>query len=397
MQSMEPGALHGVRILDLSRILAGPSATQLLGDLGADVVKVEKPDEGDDTRKWGPPYVPGRDGGDTDESAYYLSANRNKRSIAVDIATGEGQDLLLRLLENADVLVENYKVGGLKKYGLDYPTLQKRFPGLVYCSVTGFGQTGPYAERAGYDFLIQGMGGIMSLTGEADGTPMKVGVGIADVMTGMYAAVGILAALRHRDATGQGQHIDISLLDSQIAWLVNAGTNYLTSGKLPRRLANGHPNIVPYQVFDASDGPMILAVGNDSQFRKFCEAAGAPGLADDPRFGTNLARIENREEVCRQVQRILGVWPRAEWLRLLQAVNVPCGPVNDLQDVFEDPHVQARGAHLKMPCDWALGGELNLLANPLKFSATPVSYRRAPPRLNEHEDEILADWNARTR
>lgn len=396
MQSKDYGALHGVRILDLSRILAGPSATQLLGDLGADVVKVEKPNEGDDTRKWGPPYVVGHNGSDTDESAYYLSANRNKRSIAIDIATGEGRELLLRLLENADVLVENYKVGGLKKYGLDYQTLQKQFPRLVYCSVTGFGQTGPYATRAGYDFLIQGMGGIMSLTGEADGTPMKVGVGIADVMTGMYAAVGILAALRHRDATGQGQHIDISLLDSQIAWLVNAGTNYLTSGNLPRRLANGHPNIVPYQVFDASDAPMILAVGNDSQFRKFCEVAGEARLADDPRFITNVARIENRDEICGLVQSILGTRSREEWLRLLQAVNVPCGPVNNLKDVFDDPHVRARGAHLKMPCDWAQGGELNLLSNPLRLSGSPVSYRRPPPRLNEHEDEILTDWNART-
>lgn len=396
MQSMVQGSLDGLRILDLSRILAGPSATQLLGDLGADVVKVEKPDEGDDTRKWGPPYVVGKDGKNTDESAYYLSANRNKRSIAIDIATVDGRTLLLRLLANADVLVENYKVGGLAKYGLDYATLRKDFPRLVYCSVTGFGQSGPYAKRAGYDFLIQGMGGIMSLTGEADGTPMKVGVGIADVMTGMYAAVGILAALRHRDATGQGQHIDISLLDSQISWLVNAGTNYLTNRELPRRLANGHPNIVPYQVFDAADGPMILAVGNDAQFRKFCEVAGTSELANDSRFSTNVARIENRAEVCGKVQAVLGTRSRAAWLEALQAVNVPCGPVNNLRDVFEDPHVQARGAHLKMACDWAQDGELNLLANPLKLSETPVSYRRLPPRLNEHVEEILNDWAART-
>ncbi|GAB1841077.1 CaiB/BaiF CoA-transferase family protein [Achromobacter xylosoxidans] len=397
MQSMIPGALDGVRILDLSRILAGPSATQLLGDLGADVVKVEKPGEGDDTRKWGPPYVVGKDGRDTDESAYYLSANRNKRSIAIDIATEDGRELLHRLLARADVLVENYKVGGLARHGLDYPSLRQRYPGLVYCSVTGFGQTGPYARRAGYDFLIQGMGGIMSLTGETDGTPMKVGVGIADVMTGMYAAVGILAALRHRDATGEGQQIDISLLDSQIAWLVNAGTNYLASAEVPKRLANGHPNIVPYQVFETADGPMILAVGNDGQFRRFCEVAGIEAVARDERYGTNIARVRHREAVCEAVQAALRTRPRQYWLQSLEAVNVPCGPVNDLREVFEDPHVQERGAHLRMPCDWARDGAVSLLANPLKLSRTPVSYRRAPPRLNEHVDEILRDWGGGAR
>lgn len=392
MQSLTPGALDGVRILDLSRILAGPGATQLLGDLGADVVKVEKPGEGDDTRKWGPPYIVGKDGRETDESAYYLSANRNKRSIAIDIASDDGRARLHRLLARADVLVENYKVGGLARYGLDYAALRERYPRLVYCSVTGFGQTGPYATRAGYDFLIQGMGGIMSLTGEAEGTPMKVGVGIADVMTGMYAAVGILAALRHRDATGQGQHIDISLLDSQIAWLVNAGTNYLASGTLPARLANGHPNIVPYQVFETADGPMILAVGNDAQFRRFCEVAQIEDVARDSRFCTNVARIQHREAVCERVQAALRTRPRDSWLRSLEAVNVPCGPVNNLHDVFEDPHVQARGAHLRMDCEWARDGAVSLLANPLKLSATPVSYRRPPPRLDEHVDEILRDW-----
>ncbi|WP_238913206.1 CaiB/BaiF CoA transferase family protein [Achromobacter insolitus] len=392
MQAVQASALNGVRVLDLSRILAGPSATQLLGDLGADVVKVEKPGEGDDTRKWGPPYIKDNEGRPTGESAYYLSANRNKRSIALDIATDAGREALHQLLSQADVLVENYKVGGLAQYGLDYAQLRHRYPRLVYCSITGFGQTGPYAKRAGYDFLIQGMGGIMSLTGEPQGTPMKVGVGIADVMTGMYAAVGILAALRHRDLTGMGQHIDISLLDSQIAWLVNAGTNYLAAQEPPTRLGNGHPNIVPYQVFDAADGPMILAVGNDAQFRRFCEVAGLDGLAQDERYAGNAARVAHRDELCGRIQEALGQRPRTTWLEQLEAVGVPCGPVNDLCDVFNDPHVQARGAHLRMPCAWAQGGELNLLANPLKLSATPVTYRMPPPRLDEHAQQILADW-----
>ncbi|AVG39183.1 CaiB/BaiF CoA transferase family protein [Achromobacter insolitus] len=392
MQAVQASALNGVRVLDLSRILAGPSATQLLGDLGADVVKVEKPGEGDDTRKWGPPYIKDNEGRPTGESAYYLSANRNKRSIALDIATDAGREALHQLLSQADVLVENYKVGGLAQYGLDYAQLRHRYPRLVYCSITGFGQTGPYAKRAGYDFLIQGMGGIMSLTGEPEGTPMKVGVGIADVMTGMYAAVGILAALRHRDLTGMGQHIDISLLDSQIAWLVNAGTNYLAAQEPPTRLGNGHPNIVPYQVFDAADGPMILAVGNDAQFRRFCEVAGLDGLAQDERYASNAARVAHRDELCGRIQEALGQRPRTTWLEQLEAVSVPCGPVNDLRDVFNDPHVQARGAHLRMPCAWAQGGELNLLANPLKLSATPVTYRMPPPRLDEHAQQILADW-----
>ncbi|MDH3064837.1 CaiB/BaiF CoA-transferase family protein [Achromobacter insolitus] len=392
MQAVQASALNGVRVLDLSRILAGPSATQLLGDLGADVVKVEKPGEGDDTRKWGPPYIKDNEGRPTGESAYYLSANRNKRSIALDIATDAGREALHQLLSQADVLVENYKVGGLAQYGLDYAQLKHRYPRLVYCSITGFGQTGPYAKRAGYDFLIQGMGGIMSLTGEPEGTPMKVGVGIADVMTGMYAAVGILAALRHRDLTGMGQHIDISLLDSQIAWLVNAGTNYLAAQEPPTRLGNGHPNIVPYQVFDAADGPMILAVGNDAQFRRFCEVAGLDGLAQDERYASNAARVAHRDELCGRIQEALGQRPRTTWLEQLEGVGVPCGPVNDLRDVFNDPHVQARGAHLRMPCAWAQGGELNLLANPLKLSATPVTYRMPPPRLDEHAQQILADW-----
>ena len=386
------GALANIRVLDLSRILAGPSATQLLGDLGADVIKVERPDEGDDTRKWGPPYIADSEGNPTNESAYYLAANRNKRSIAIDLASEAGRQLIHQLLAKADVLVENYKAGGLAKYGLSYEQLRARYPRLIYCSITGFGHTGPYASRPGYDFLIQGMGGIMSLTGEPDGEPMKVGVGIADVMTGMYASVGILAALQHRNATGEGQHIDISLLDTQIAWLVNAGTNYLADRKLPTRLGNGHPNIVPYQVFPTADASMILAVGNDAQFRRFCQVAQAEALADDPRYATNVQRIAHREALCARVSELLRAQPRSHWLEQLESAGVPCGPVNDLDDVFSDPHVIARGSELRMPCEWAEGGEVRLLANPLKMSATPPSYRRPPPRLNEHADSVLAEW-----
>jgi len=392
MNTDQKTALAGIKVLDLSRILAGPSAAQLLGDLGADVVKVEKPDEGDDTRKWGPPYVRGTSGEETAESAYYLSANRNKRSIAIDIGSASGRELVHQLIAQADVLVENYKVGGLAKYGLAYEQIKSRYPRLIYCSVTGFGQTGPYATRPGYDFLIQGMGGIMSLTGVPDGEPMKVGVGIADVMTGMYATVGILAALQHRQRTGEGQHIDISLLDAQISWLVNAGTNYLADRQLPTRLGNGHPNIVPYQVFSTADAPMILAVGNDAQFRRFCEVAGKDELASDQRFATNSMRIRHRAALCELVDNALRTRPRATWLQELEAVGVPCGPVNNLEDVFADPHVKARGAELRMPCEWAMDGEIHLLANPLRMSATPPSYRRPPPRLNEHAAEVLIDW-----
>jgi crotonobetainyl-CoA:carnitine CoA-transferase CaiB-like acyl-CoA transferase len=384
-------------VLDLSRILAGPTATQLLGDLGADVVKVERPEEGDDTRKWGPPYVKDAAGRPTDESAYYLAANRNKRSIAIDMATSSGMELLHRLLSKADVLVENYKVGGLDKYRLGYAHLKKRYPRLVYCSITGFGQTGPYASRPGYDFLIQGMGGIMSLTGEREGQPMKVGVGIADVMTGMYAAVGILAALQHRHASGEGQHIDISLLDTQIAWLVNAGTNYLVERKVPQRLGNGHPNIVPYQVFETADSPMILAVGNDAQFHRFCEVSAQSELPADSRYATNEARISNRLTLCALIEARLRTRTRQFWLDALGSVGVPCGPVNNLEQVFGDPHVKARGAELRMNCEWAEGGEIGLLANPLKMTATPPTYRRVPPRLNEHAEDVIADWLAPQR
>ncbi len=389
---MTPTSLTGVRVLDLSRILAGPSAAQLLGDLGADVVKVEKPGEGDDTRKWGPPFVEGADGEPTTESAYYLCANRNKRSIEVDIASPEGQALIMRLLEHADVLVENYKVGGLSAYGLSYDQIKARFPRLVYCSITGFGQTGPYAARAGYDFLIQGMGGIMSLTGEPDGQPMKVGVGIADVMTGMYAAVGILAALRHRDLTGQGQQIDVSLLDTQVAWLINAGTSYLNTRENPVRLGNGHPNIVPYQVFPTADDPIIIAAGNDSQFRKLCDIADIPTIATEPKFATNASRVVNRQAVVDVVSEALKKKSRAHWLAECEKVGVPSGPVNNLEQVFNDPHIQHRAAEVTMPHPLAGSGHVSLIANPLKLSETPVQYRHTPPIRNQHQAEILRDW-----
>jgi len=389
---MPPTALSGIRVLDLSRILAGPSAAQLLGDLGADVVKVEKPGEGDDTRKWGPPFVEDANGQPTSESAYYLCANRNKRSIEIDIASVEGQNLIMRLLENTDILVENYKVGGLSSYGLAYDQIKERFPRLVYCSITGFGQTGPYATRAGYDFLIQGMGGIMSLTGEPAGQPMKVGVGIADVMTGMYATVGILAALRHRDQTGKGQQIDVSLLDTQVSWLINAGTSYLNSKENPVRLGNGHPNIVPYQVFPTADDPIIIAAGNDSQFRKLCHIADIAAVAEDPQYATNVSRVMNRQAVVDIVTAALKKKSRAYWLTTCEKVGVPCGPVNNLEQVFNDPHLQHRGAEVRMPHPLAGSGEVSLIANPLKLSETPVRYRHAPPIRNQHEQEILRDW-----
>jgi crotonobetainyl-CoA:carnitine CoA-transferase CaiB-like acyl-CoA transferase len=388
---MHPTALSGVRVLDLSRILAGPSAAQLLGDLGADVVKVEKPSEGDDTRKWGPPFVEDVNGQPTSESAYYLCANRNKRSIEIDISSVDGQNLIMRLLEHADILVENYKVGGLSSYGLAYDQIKERFPRLVYCSITGFGQTGPYATRAGYDFLIQGMGGIMSLTGEPQGQPMKVGVGIADVMTGMYATVGILAALRHRDQTGKGQQIDVSLLDTQVAWLINAGTSYLNSKETPARLGNGHPNIVPYQVFPTADDPIIIAAGNDSQFKKLCHIANIAAVAEDPQYATNVSRVMNRQAVVDIVTEALQK-SRAYWLAACEKVGVPCGPVNNLEQVFNDPHLQHRGAEIRMPHPLAGTGEVSLIANPLKLSETPVQYRHTPPIRNQHEQEILRDW-----
>lgn len=385
------GPLAGLRVFDLTRILAGPTCTQLLGDLGADIIKIERPGQGDDTRKWGPPYIKDSEGEDTKESAYYLSSNRNKRSLAIDISQPEGQALAKRLIAQSDILVENYKVGGLAKYGLSYDDLKEDFPGLIYCSITGFGQTGPYAPRAGYDYLAQGIGGIMSLTGESEGAPMKVGVGIADVMCGMYASSAILAALHHRTNTGEGQHIDLALLDTQVAWLVNEGLNYLTSGKVPHRLGNEHANIVPYKVMPAADGFFILAVGNDRQFKSFCNFAGAPELAEDPRFVTNSDRVKNREALYALLPEVTKRKTQQEWVDGLAGIHVPSGPVNTLDQVFEDPQIRARGMKLTMPYPEAQSGEVDLIANPIKFSGTPVNYRRPPPRAGQHSEEVLQE------
>ncbi|MBI3708177.1 MAG: CoA transferase [Proteobacteria bacterium] len=385
--------LSGIRIFDLTRILAGPTCTQLLGDLGADVIKVERPGAGDDTRKWGPPYVKDAAGHDTQESAYYLSSNRNKRSLGLDLAKPEGQALARRMIAKCDVLAENFKVGDLAKFGLGYEQIKAEFPRLVYCSITGFGQTGPYAPRAGYDLLAQGLGGVMSITGQPEGMPgsepMKVGIGIADVMTGMYATVAILAALRHRDRTGEGQYIDLALLDTQVSWLINEGTNYLLSGVVPTRRGNAHPNIVPYQVFPCADGYILLAVGNDAQYRKFCEFAGAPQMADDPRFLTNPLRVKQRETIVPLVAELVKRKAQREWVDGLAKLGVPCAPINTIDQVFADPQVRHRGMQIAMR--HAAGTDVPLIANPIKLSATPPAYRRAPPVCGQHSDEVLRE------
>ena len=385
------GPLAGIRVLDLSRVLAGPVATQLMGDLGADVIKIERPGSGDDTRSWGPPWLPDPEGMTAGQSAYFLSANRNKRSLTIDLSRPEGQELVRTLASRCDVLVENFKVGDLARFRLDGPSLRSELPRLVYCSISGFGQTGPYAALAGYDFLVQGLGGLMSITGDPDRPPMKVGVAVADVVCGLYAAIAVLAALRQRDSTGEGQHIDLGLLDTQVAWLVNQGLNYLTSGIPPTRLGNAHPNIVPYQVLPASDGPFILAVGNDGQFRRFADVAGQPELASDPRFATNPERVRHRAELVPLLERLTRERPAAAWLAALQAVGVPCGPVNDIARVFADPQVRHRDMLIEMPSPHALEGIVRLIGNPIHGSANPVSYRRPPPALGEHTDEVLRE------
>ncbi|MEM7546305.1 MAG: CaiB/BaiF CoA-transferase family protein [Pseudomonadota bacterium] len=385
------GPLSGLRVLDMSRILAGPSCGQLLGDLGADVIKIERPGAGDDTRRWGPPFVKDADGNDTAESAYYLCANRNKRSVTVNIASEAGQALLADIAAQSDILVENFKVGDLKRRGLDYETLSARHPGLIYCSITGFGQTGPYAPRAGYDFLIQGMGGIMSVTGEPDGQPTKVGVGIADVMTGMYGTVAILSALRVRDATGKGQHIDMALLDTQISWLINQGLDYLTAGITPVRRGNAHPTVVPYETFPASDGWFIIAIGNDGQFAKFMEEAGRPDLAADPRFATNPARVTNHDALIEVMHDITRTRTEAAWMQRLSEIGVPCGPVNDIPAAINAPHALERGSRVKQDHPVAAKGYVETLGNPIKMSGTPVSYRRPPPMVGQHTEEVLAE------
>lgn len=387
-------ALSNLRVLDLSRVLAGPWAGQMLADLGADVVKVERPGAGDDTRAWGPPYLRDADGRDTSEAAYFLSANRNKRSITIDFTQPEGQQQVRELVQRADVLIENFKVGGLAAYGLDYQSLQTLNPRLIYCSVTGFGQHGPYAKRAGYDFMIQAMGGLMSITGKADGEegagPVKVGVALTDILTGLYASNAILAALAERERSGQGQFIDLALLDVQIACLGNQALNYLTTGVPPKRLGNAHPNIVPYQDFPTADGDFILTVGNDGQFRKFCEVAGHPEWATDPRFASNSARVASRAELIPLIRQVTVFRTTAEWIAALEQAGVPCGPINDLDQVFADPQVQARGTRIRMA--HPLAGEVDLVANPIRLSRTPVDYRRPPPLLGEHNREVLADW-----
>ncbi len=390
------GPLAGVRVLDLSRILAGPTCTQLLGDLGADIIKIENPAAGgDDTRQWGPPYVETQSGISPTESAYYLAANRNKRSIALDITSAEGQAVLHDLAADSDILIENFKAGGLAKYGLAYSDLQEKYPKLVYCSISGFGQTGPNSNKPGYDLMAQGYGGIMSLTGEAEGDPIKVGVGIADIMCGMYAAVGILSALRYRDLSGRGQHIDLALVDSQVAWLANEGTNYLLSGQVPIRRGNAHPNIVPYQVFQASDGHVIIAVGNDSQFSRFCHWLKQDALATDPNFKTNPARLENREQLISILIPILKQYSVDTLISGMENCKVPAGPVNNLDSVFQSDQVVARAMKVSMPYPDTPTGQVDLIGNPLKFSLTPVSYDRAPPRCGEHTEEILDELRSK--
>lgn len=385
------GALSHIRVLDLSRVLAGPWSGQILADLGADVIKVERPGSGDDTRAWGPPFLKDESGRDTSEAAYFLSANRNKQSVTIDFTQTEGQALVRKLAAESDILIENFKVGGLAAYGLDYESLKAINPRLIYCSITGFGQFGPYAKRAGYDFMIQGLGGLMSLTGRSDqeegAGPVKVGVALTDILTGLYSSVAILAALTARETTGRGQHIDMALLDVQVACLANQAMNYLTTGVPPRRLGNAHPNIVPYQDFPTADGDFILTVGNDGQFRKFCEVAGHPEWADDPRFASNKARVANRAELIPLIRQATVFKTTAEWVAALEAVGVPCGPINDLAAVFEDPQVLARGLKVELP--HALAGAVAQVASPLRLSDTPVEYRMAPPRLGEHTASVL--------
>ncbi len=389
MSAATPQALAGVRVLDLTRVLAGPWCTQTLADLGADVVKVERPGSGDDTRGWGPPFLRDADGNDTAESAYYLCANRNKRSLTVDIATQEGQAIIRRLALHSDVLVENFKVGDMARHGLDAAALRAANPRLVYCSITGYGQDGPYAQRAGYDFAVQGLGGLMSVTGAVDGAPQKVGVAVADLFTGMYATVAILAALRHRDATGEGQVIDLALLDTQVAMLANLGSHYLVGGEVPPRQGNAHANIVPYQVFAVADGHIIVAVGNDRQFARLCELLDLAALAGDVRYATNAARVRHRDVLVPLLQDAFRMRERRAWLASLEEAGIPCGPVNDIADVFADPQVRARGmiGHVEHPH----AGMVPLVASPLKLSATPVDLRHAPPLLGQHTDEVLRE------
>ncbi len=377
------GALSGLRVLDLTRVLAGPTCTQMLGDLGAEVVKIERPGTGDDTRGYAPPYVP-----NTRESAYFVGVNRNKKSVTLDISRPEGQAVVHRLLEGSDILVENFKVGALARYGLGWEDLRERYPRLIYCSITGFGQTGPYAPRPGYDGLIQAMGGVMSLTGEPDGPPQKVGIPVADLFAGLYGCIGVLAALRHRAETGSGQQVDIGMLDTHAAWLANQGMNYLSTGEDPPRLGNDHPNIVPYQVFATADGHIVLSVGNDPTFERFCRLTGQEALFDDARFRTNAARVGNRDLVTETLAPVLRARTTAEWVDVLEAAKIGCGPINRLSEVFADPQVVARGVVREMA--HASGETVKVIANPVRLSDTPPRYDRAPPLLGQHTDDVLA-------
>jgi crotonobetainyl-CoA:carnitine CoA-transferase CaiB-like acyl-CoA transferase len=385
------GALSHLRVLDLSRVLAAPWATQIMGDLGAEVIKIEKPGEGDETRRFGPPFLTNPDGSKGD-ATYFLTANRNKKSVTVDMAQAEGQALIKRLARRAHIVVENFKTGSLAKYGLDYESLKAENPALIYCSLTGFGHDGPYKDKAGYDYVIQGMGGLMSVTGQKDGEPgaepMKVGVAVSDLVTGLYTAIAILAAVIHQARTGEGQAIDMALFDCQVAALANQATNYLAGGMVPGRLGNAHPNIVPYQVFETGDGHLILATSNDNQFRRFCAVAGLSGVADDPRYATNAERVARRQEVVDMIKPIFPTRTTAAWIDALEAANVPCGPINRVDEVFSDPQAVARGLTIAM--NHSAAGALKLPASPLRLSATPPEYVSAPPLLGEHTETVLS-------
>lgn len=393
MSGLRVAPLTGLRVLDLTRVLAGPWCTQNLADLGAEVIKIERPMQGDDTRRWGPPYMPDSSGQPSNEAAYYAAANRNKKSVTIDMATPAGAQAIRKLAAQSDILVENFKVGGLKKYGLDYESLRQIAPRLIYCSITGFGQTGPYAERPGYDFMIQGMGGLMSITGEQDplpgAGPQKAGVAVADLMTGMYATVGILSALHERNQSGLGQHIDMALLDCQVAMLANQNMNYLATGQAPTRAGNAHPNLVPYQVFTVADGHLIIAVGNDTQFQALTQALGCPELAKDLRFATNPQRVRYRDQLIPLLQQRLQQHSQAHWQTHLEQVNVPVGPINSLDQVYADPQVQARGLKITLP--HALVGHMDSVANPIRLSGSPLSYKTAPPFLGEHTEQVLSE------
>jgi len=385
MTTQPTGPLAGLTVFDLTRVLAGPTCVQMLGDLGADVIKIEKPGAGDDTRGFAPPFMPG-----TQESAYFVGVNRNKRSVTLDISKPEGQAIARQLIAQSDILAENFKVGALAKYGLGYEQLHTEFPRLIYCSITGFGQTGPYAPRPGYDSLVQAMGGVMSLTGEPEGLPQKVGVPVADLFAGLYGCIGILAALRHRDATGQGQQVDIGMLDTHVAWLANQGMNYLATGENPVRLGNQHPNIVPYQVFQTADGYLVLSVGNDPTFKRFCDAVGLSHLLDDPRFATNAARVGNRQLVTNTLAPVMRGDTTVNWVTRLEALKIGCGPINTLAQVFADEQVVARNTVVRVPHAASPDG-MQVIANPVRLSETPADYRRGPPILGEHTDEVLGE------